>query len=159
MCIRSKLDRQIAHVHSASIPLQPEAHLLLPHTIFRHRIGPQIVPLLTYLVAAFAHWPCLPPERLSFFRSCSLCKPSKEAVNSSSVLDTLQEPGFSSLHQSRRFSLCPIVGHRCNVADMQTARSCDQAQPATTEMPALPDLGRNRFKAAELMQFIQQTAY
>jgi hypothetical protein len=30
-----ELDSQIAHIHGNSIPLQPEARTLLPHTIFR----------------------------------------------------------------------------------------------------------------------------
>ena len=61
VCVGGELDHEIARVHSASIPLQPEAHLLLPHTIFRQRIEPQIVPLLTNPVAPFAHWPRFPP--------------------------------------------------------------------------------------------------
>ena len=35
VCVGSELDHQIAHIHGAAIPLQPEAHLLRPKVIFR----------------------------------------------------------------------------------------------------------------------------
>ena len=89
MRVGGEFDRQVTHIHGTTIPLQPEAHLLLPHTIFRQRIGPQIVPLLTHLIAAFTHWPRLPPtQRLSRFSPCGLRQPGKEAIDASSVLDT-----------------------------------------------------------------------
>src|SRR6266851_375152 len=88
--VGSELDRQIAHIHGAAIPLQPEAHLLRPHKTFRQRIGPEIVPLLMYPVASFAHRPCLPPaECLSWLPSCCLGEAGKKAVDSGSVLDML----------------------------------------------------------------------
>src|SRR6266496_2734191 len=59
--VGSELDRQIAHIHGTTIPLQPEMYLLRPHTTFRQSIGPQIVPLLMHLVASFAHRIRFPP--------------------------------------------------------------------------------------------------
>ena len=93
----STLDGQVSHIHSAAIPLQPEAHLLRTHSIFRQRIGPQIVPLLTHPVASFAHHPCFPPaERLFRLSSCGLRQSGKEAIDSSSVLDKLYMSNLSS---------------------------------------------------------------
>ena len=62
LCVGSELNHQIAHIHGAAIPLQPEAYVLLPNSIFRKGIGPQIVLLLTQPVAAFAYWPRLAPR-------------------------------------------------------------------------------------------------
>ena len=59
--VGSKLDGHVSHIHSAANPLQPEAHLLLLHTIFRKSIGSQIVPLFTHPVSSFAHRSRLPP--------------------------------------------------------------------------------------------------
>ena len=156
VCVGSELDRQIAHIHGATIPLQPEAHLLLPHTIFRQRIGPQIVPLLTHPVAAFAHWPRLPPaERLSWFLSCGLCQ---------------------AWQRSRRFRQCAgyavssQASPRCTTVDVSlSAPSSDSAamlriciwfaaairrNPRSQRCQRFPTSGRNRLKAAQLMQFI-----
>jgi hypothetical protein len=55
LCVGGKFDHQVSRVHRATIPLQPEAHLLLPNAIFRQSIGPQIVPLLTHPLAAFTY--------------------------------------------------------------------------------------------------------
>ncbi len=60
--VGSELDRQIAHIHGTAIPLQPETHLLRPHTTFRQSIEPQIVPLLMHPVASFAHRSRLAPR-------------------------------------------------------------------------------------------------
>jgi hypothetical protein len=60
----SKFDGQVSHVHGASVPLQPEPHVLRPNSIFRKSIGPEIVPLFTNLVAAFTHLPCLPSTEI-----------------------------------------------------------------------------------------------
>jgi hypothetical protein len=99
--VGSELDRQVARVHGTTIPLQPETRTLLPHTIFCQRIGPQIVPLLTYPVAAFAHWPSLPPtERMSWLPSYGQGQPGKESVDSGCMLNTLKQPGFSSLYHT-----------------------------------------------------------
>ncbi|MGZ3644935.1 MAG: hypothetical protein ACXVCM_13935 [Ktedonobacteraceae bacterium] len=38
-CVGSERDRQIARVHGATIPLQPEAHLPLPHSIVRQHFA------------------------------------------------------------------------------------------------------------------------
>ena len=80
------------------------------------------------------------------------------------MLCTLDFHGYgayflSLLRYGRLFHVCLIVGHYSDRADMQTARSSEQARPASTEMPALPGLGRNRLKAAQLMEFIQRTAH
>lgn len=80
---------------------QKQPLLLSCDTIFRQRIGPQIVPLLTHPVASFAYRPRLPPaEFLSWFPSCCLGEAGKKAVDAGSVLDMLQEPGLSSLHHA-----------------------------------------------------------
>ena len=84
MRVGREFDRQIVHIHGAAIPLQPEAHLLRPYAIFHKGIGPEIVPLLTHAVAAFAHRSSLPPtHRLS----CRLRQAGKKAVRSHRVLD------------------------------------------------------------------------
>jgi hypothetical protein len=55
VCRRATFHGQVFHVHRTAIPLQPEAHLLLSHTISREPHRFQMVPLLTHQIAAFAH--------------------------------------------------------------------------------------------------------
>gem|GEM_PF-5739309 len=96
--VGSERDHQIAHIHGAAIPVQPETHLLQPHTIFHQRIGLQIVPLLTQQVAAFAHRSSLSPtKRLS----CRLRQAGKKAVDSPNVLDMLYMSNLSKQCHTR----------------------------------------------------------
>ena len=67
-----------------------------PNRYSESRIGPQIVPLLSHPVTAFAHHPCSPSaERLSWLLSCGLRQTGKEAIDSDSVLHTLSEQVIS----------------------------------------------------------------
>src|SRR5271169_2381154 len=88
--VGGELDRQIAHIHRAAIPLQLEAHLLLPYAIFHQRNGSEIVPLLSHPAASFTHHSHFPPAvSMSWFPFCYLGEASKEVIDASSVLDTL----------------------------------------------------------------------
>ena len=91
MCIRGTLDKQIARIHRPAIPLQPEAEMLRTYTIFRQRIGPQIIPLFTYSVALLAYCSCIPPaaQFMSCIHTCNQCSSGKDTIVSGSVPDTL----------------------------------------------------------------------
>ena len=112
MGVGEQLDRQVPSIHGATIPLQPEPHVLLPHAIFRQGIGPEVIPLFMPSVAPFACCPRLPPaERMASLLSGVLRQASEEAVDSGSVLDMLEEPGLSSLHDRCCVSTRLIIRH------------------------------------------------
>ena len=80
MGVGGELNHQVAHVHGATIPLQPESEMLRTRAIVHQGIGPQIVPLLANQVATFARRARLPPaEALSWFLSPPLRQIGEEA--------------------------------------------------------------------------------
>jgi hypothetical protein len=98
---RNELHRQVAHVHGAAIPLQPETQVLRPHEIFCQGIGPEIVPLFTHPVASITHHPCLQPtEILTWLQSCDLRQCGKESTDPKRIVDILLEQDLS---------LCPFA--------------------------------------------------
>jgi hypothetical protein len=102
VCVGDKLDGEIARIHGAIIPFQPEMYLLRSHLIFRQSIGSQIVPLFTHTVPPLARGTCLPPAEYLFrLLSRRLSQASEKAIDSRSVLDMLQEPGLSSQYHSQ----------------------------------------------------------
>ena len=138
--IGSELDDQIARVHGAAIPLQPEAETALPHAVFGQGIRSEIVPLISHPVAPLARGPGFPPaEFLPRLLPRYLCQGRKEARDSSRMLDMREQPRFSPLLQVCYFVLYLCLRCHREWAEMQMVRCGEEAQPALTEMPTLPD--------------------
>ncbi len=94
VCVRSKLDSQVARVHGAAIPLQPEAERAFPHAVFGQGIGSKIVPVVSHPVASFARGPGFPPaQTLLWVLSGSQSQRGEKAVDlMSTVFDFATSP-------------------------------------------------------------------
>ena len=85
-----KLDGEVAPIHGAAIPFQPEPHMPLPDPIVRQRIRPQVVPLLIDPVAPFALRAGFPPTQgMVWLLSCRLGEMCKKAIHARGILDML----------------------------------------------------------------------
>ena len=76
--IGRKLDGQVAPVHGAAIPFQPEPQVPLTSSIVRQCIGPQVVPLFVDPVAPFALRGSSMAQSMVWLLACCLREPSKK---------------------------------------------------------------------------------